>query len=354
MMKEFLAKLLLFFVILIGIVYLFDTIELIKRASGNEGISIGTILSLALYKLPDIGQQILPFIILFASVATLRNLSDRQELVCIRGAGLSVWQFIMPLVSGVFVLSLIYITILHPLSAAATERYKALENRYFGDGSETITVIDEGLWLRQEDETGNFILNASELNARDWIMKDVSVFFFDENNTHIQRIDAQTAQLTQDEWQFNDVSVHRKGQLPAVLPQLLLTTTLTKDVITESFSDPQAISFWRLPRFISVMQEAGLETTEMRLYYQSLLAQPLFLIAMVLLAATISLKTERISKMMPVIVGGLGGGFIAFLLSGFLRALGMGHEIPVFLAIWSAPTLIILSSITILSAMEDG
>ena len=158
--REFLSKLALFFVILLGVVYLFDTVELIKSASGNDGITITTILSLALYKLPNIGQQILPFIILFASIATFRSLSDRQELVCLRGAGLSAWQFMMPIMSIVFVISLIYITILHPLSAAATARYESLQNMYFGDGSKTISVIDDGLWLKQEDSTGNFILNA--------------------------------------------------------------------------------------------------------------------------------------------------------------------------------------------------
>jgi lipopolysaccharide export system permease protein len=352
--REFLSKLALFFIILLGVVYLFDTVELIKRASGNDGITMTTILSLALLKLPDIGQQILPFIILFASIATFRSLSDRQELVCLRGAGLSAWQFMMPIMSIVFIISLIYITVLHPLSAAATARYQSLQNVYFGDGSETITVIDDGLWLRQEDNTGNFILNADQLDARDWSMSEVTVFFFDENNTHIQRIDAGKAYLTKNEWVFENVSVHRVGQVPSQLPRLLLTTTLTTDVITESFANPQSISFWRLPHFINVLEVAGLETTEMKLYYQSLLSQPIFLIAMVFLAAAISLRTERVATLLPIIVGGLGFGFIVFFLSGFLRALGMGHEIPIILAVWSSPLLIIFGATSMLSRLEDG
>mgnify|MGYP001196085289 CR=1 FL=1 len=351
--REFLAKFAVFFFILIGIVYLFDTIELIRRASGDD-IPLSALFILALYKSPDVGQQILPFITLFAALATFRSLSERQELVCIRAAGLSAWQFLIPIITTTFIISLAYLTILHPLSAASMGKYESLQNLYFGDGVETITVIDDGLWIRQEDNTGNFILKSSELNAQTWTMKDVTVFFFDADNTHIQRIDAKTAHLKNDEWVFNTVSVHRKGQPPALLPSLSLTTTLTTQTITESFSNPQTISFWRLPYFIRAVQKTGLETTEIQAYYQSLLAQPLMLISMVFMAAAIALRTQRTSGLTPIIIGGIGFGFIAFFLSGFLRALSMGHDIPIIMGSWAAPVLILLTGITFLAQLEDG
>lgn len=351
--KEFLVKFLLFFCILMSIVFLFDMIELIRRSSGDQ-VPLSTLFILALYKLPDVGQQILPFIVLFAGLATFRNLTERQELVCMRSAGLSAWQFILPIVTITFSLSLLYITVLHPLSAAAMGRYEALQNLYFGDGFETITKIEDGLWIRQEDNTGNFILKADDLNAQDWSMQNVSVFFFDETNTHIQRIDADTANLKPDEWLFTNVSVHRTGQPPSLLPSLALTTTLTAQTITESFSNPQTISFWRLPYFINAVQKTGLATTEMRAYYQSLLSLPVLLVSMILMAAAISLRTGRTSGLIPIIVGGIGFGFIAFFLSGFLRALALGDEIPILMGVWATPLLILLIGATFLAQLEDG
>lgn len=351
--REFFLKFAMFFFILIGIVYLFDTIELIRRASGDN-IPLTTLLMLALYKSPDVGQQILPFITLFAALATFRTLSEKQELVCIRAAGLSAWQFVIPMVTATFTISLIYIALLHPLSAAAMARYEALQNLYFGDGIETITEIEDGLWIKQEDHTGNFILKASDLDAQTWTMKNVTVFFFDQNGNHLQRIDAKTAQLKPNEWLFTDVYVHRMGQPPSILPTLSLTTTLTAQTITESFSNPQTISFWRLPYFIKSVQKTGLETTEIRAYYQSLLSQPLMLVSMVFMAAAIALRTQRTAGLMPIIIGGIGFGFIAFFLSGFLRALSLGHEIPIIMGIWASPALILLTGATILAQLEDG
>lgn len=351
--REFLGKFAMFLVILIGIVYVFDTIELVRRASG-ETIPMSAVFVLALYKSPDVGQQILPFITLFAALATFRSLSERQELVCIRSAGLSAWQFIIPIVSTTLALSLIYLMVVHPLSAAAMAKYKSLQNLYFGDGIETVSVIDDGLWIKQEDKTGNFILKAGELDAQTWTMADVTVFFFDTDNNHIQRIDAKTAELKPDMWAFDTVSIHRIGQPPSVVPTLSLPTTLTSQTITESFSNPQTISFWRLPYFIKSVRKTGLETTEIQAYYQSLLAQPLMLVSMVFMAAAIALRTTRTSGLMPIITAGISFGFIAFFLSGFLRALSMGHEIPIVMGSWAAPLLILLTGVTFLSQLEDG
>jgi len=354
LIKEFLSKFLVFFFILLGIVYLFDTIELIRRASGNDGIFITDILALAFYKLPSIGHQLIPFITLFSAIATFRNLSERQELVTMRSAGLSVWQFIVPIVAVTFFLSLFYMAILHPLSTASTARYESLNNFYFGDGAKTVTIIDDGLWLRQEDETGNFILKANDIDAQKWIMDDVSVFFFDSNDTHTQRIDAESAQLKPKEWVFKDVTVHQKNAASTIVPLLKLSTTLTTDSIAESFSNPETISFWRMPYFIQSIEKTGLDTTEIRAYYQSLLSQPLLLIAMIFMAAVISLKTTRTSSLLPIVISTLAFGFIAFFMTGFLKALSLGHEIPLVLGIWSAPMIILLCAVTLLTRLEDG
>ena len=351
--REFLAKFAIFFMILIGIVYLFETIELIRRASGDD-IPLTALLILALYKLPDVGQQILPFVTLFAALSTFRTLSERQELVCIRSAGLSAWQFLVPIITATAVLSLTFITILHPLSAAAMSRYESLQNYYFGDGVETITVVEDGLWIRQEDNTGNFILKADSLDAQNWTLKGVTVFFYDASNIHVQRIDAKTAKLIPGEWVFSDVSVHQTNKPPRMMPLLNLNTVMTAQTITESFSNPQTISFWRLPYFIQSVQKTGIETTEIEAYYQSLLSQPLMLVSMIFVAAAIALRTQRTSGLMPIVTGGILFGFLAFFLSGFLRALSLGHEIPIILGVWATPVLIMLTGITVLAQIEDG
>lgn len=354
LLKEFLIKFLVFFVVLVGVVYLFETVELLRRASGKDGVSFNEILAMGLYKLPDVGQQILPFIILFSGMGTLWSLTQRKELICIRAAGLSVWQFLTPMIGMTLFIGLLYMSVLHPITAASLSRYQVLEDTYFNNTSKTVSVIENGLWLRQQDETGSLILNAAKLDADQWVLENVSVFFFDENNLHTQRIDAEQAVLKPDEWLFRNVQVQKTDGIPVTLPELSLSTTLTTDSIAESFSNPDTISFWRLPYFINALENTGLDTTSMKMYYQSLLAQPLVLVAMICLAGAVSLRTSRFTHLLSVVVTGLIIGFGIFFMSGFLRALGIGHEIPVFMAAWAPPFIIILCAIATLMKLEDG
>ena len=351
---EFVKKLAMVFCLLIGVVYLFETIELFNRADENDPVTSVLVFEMAFYKLPQVGHEIMPFIVFFAAIATLRALSDRHELVILRASGLSVWQFLTPLLSMTLLASLVYVTLLHPVFASMMSRYERMDNFYFGDGRETITRIGDGLWLRQEDETGNFILKAEHLDGREWIMRDVVVFFFDESLNHSQRIDAQTAQLKEGEWIFNDVSVHQTESPPRLLPTLKLTTTLTPQTIEESFTAPQTVSFWRLPHFIEALRPTGLDTMPLQSYYQSLLSQPLMVMAMVFMAAVVALRTDRVSKLFPLVALALAMTAAVFFASNFLMTLARGYEIPLFLAVWATPVLIFLFSVYFLSHKEDG
>ena len=83
--------------ILLGVVYLFDTVELLRRAAKFDDIPLLIVLQMGLFKLPEVGQLVLPFAVLFSAIFTLWQLTRRYELVAVRAAGLSVWQILGPL-----------------------------------------------------------------------------------------------------------------------------------------------------------------------------------------------------------------------------------------------------------------
>ena len=47
---------------------------------------------------PAIAEKVLPFVMLGAAMIALVNLTRRLELVVARSAGVSVWQFLTPIV----------------------------------------------------------------------------------------------------------------------------------------------------------------------------------------------------------------------------------------------------------------
>ena len=60
---------------LLGVVLLFDTLELFRRASKKAELDIFAVLQMSLLKLPEVGQQIIPLAILFLLVSSSRSIA---------------------------------------------------------------------------------------------------------------------------------------------------------------------------------------------------------------------------------------------------------------------------------------
>ncbi|HEX2753007.1 MAG TPA: LptF/LptG family permease, partial [Alphaproteobacteria bacterium] len=59
--RHFLFNFLGLTLILLGLVYVFDSIELLRRAAERQNVPFGLVLRMAAMKLPQVGQKIIPF-----------------------------------------------------------------------------------------------------------------------------------------------------------------------------------------------------------------------------------------------------------------------------------------------------
>ena len=76
--------------------------------------------------------------------------------------------------------------------------------------------------------------------------------------------------------------------------------------------------------------------------------------AMVLLAASVSLRPPRLRGTSVLVVAGVIIGFFVFFASSFLQALGASQQIPVFVAAWFPAFISFLLGIGALMTLEDG
>ena len=86
---------------------------------------------LALFRTPAVAEQVLPFAVLFGSMATLLQLSRKLELVVARAAGVSVWQFLQPGILVAALIGVVSVTAYNPLSARLKQHASAIEARVF-------------------------------------------------------------------------------------------------------------------------------------------------------------------------------------------------------------------------------
>lgn len=347
---------------LLGLIYLFDTVELIRRAAKVEDVPLGTVLQMGLFKLPEVGQLLFPFAILFGAMFTFWQLNRRSELVVLRASGFSVWQFLAPAMGVAILIGLLQIGLINPFGALLISRYQQLEGHYLEQQENRIALFMGGLWLRQNtggaadtDAASEYaIIHARKIQQPGWLLLEPTVYYFDAGDSLLARLDAAQARLERGHWIFREVKIHPRSGPAVEKATHALPSRLTTADIEESFSSPQSLSFWQLPAHIRTMEETGFDASRLRVHYQNLMAQPLLFVAMILLAATVSMRPPRLGGAMGLLGGGVFIGFFVFFMSSYLQALGSSQQIPPVLAAWSPAVVCLLLGLSSVINLEDG
>jgi len=186
-------------------------------------------------------------------------------------------------------------------------------------------------------------------------MRDVSVFFTDAQGHFLYRVDGTLGELRDGQIHLSETRTVRPGQPVTHQDEASFPTELTLARIQNNFASPETISFWDLPGFIRFFESAGFSASRQRLYFQSLLASPLLLCGMVLVAAVFSLKPYlRSGGAVLRIAMAAAAGFLLYFFSKVVYALGLQATLPVGLAAWAPPMVTGFASIGALFHLEDG
>lgn len=351
--RQYLLWFALFLSTLAGIVFLFEVAELLRRAADRPDASFILVLKMGIYKLPETIERILPFVVLFAGMFTFWRFTRSHELVIVRSAGVSAWQFLMPALAVTLLFSFFNVTLVNPIGAVFNARYKALEQRYLERGP-TLELTGAGLWLRQRDSSRHYLLHADHVEMDPLTLTPLIAFIYDQDDHYLGRIDAPQAVLRDGSWEIKNAWFNWDQKPPEHTDSYNLATTLTLDKIQESMAPPNTISFWELPGFIRALKAIGLPPARHQLEFQGLLSQPVLLCAMVFLAAAFSLRMSRRGGVMAIIIAGTLAGSTVFVLSNVADALGANQRLPVILAAWAVPIASLALGNAALLYMEDG
>jgi lipopolysaccharide export system permease protein len=275
-----------------------------------------------------------------------------------------VWQFLLPGVVVVATLGLLFVTVINPVGAATISRFERLEGKYLTNRPSQLSILPSGLWLRQTGEQGigfrdnlvanEYVIHAVRMNQSNYALEGVMILLYDNSQHFIGRVDAPTAMLAPGEWVVSDAVLSAPEGLPQTVAEFRMPTELTIAQIQDSFAAPETFSFWQLPGFIGVLEKAGFSALQHRLHFHSLMALPLLLAGMVLLAAVFSLRTTRRGRTGMMIVIGLAVGFLVYFMTNIIYTLGASGDLPIALAAWAPSLIVLMVAGATLLHLEDG
>jgi lipopolysaccharide export system permease protein len=352
--RRFLVSMIGAFVVCSCLIFMIDMIELLRMTRRATDLTVAKLLWIGLLRLPAFAELLLAFAVLVGAIGALLSLNRRSELTVMRAAGMSVWQFLRPGIVVTLILGVMAVTLFNPLAAAARSEAERLVAEVFGAEAGGLLSGKDGPWLRQHGEGGQSVMHASAAADQGRTLSNVVAFVFDGEGRFLEHLNAERASLQDGHWELQKGIASRHKQDPESFQAYPVATHLTREQIGDAFGSEIAVSFWELPDLIEVSEKAGLSASKYRMQHAVLLARPALLICMVVLAATVSLRSFRSGGIQSMVLLGLIGGIGLFLLAEVSRQIGASGLISPTLAVWVPITVSLLVSLTVLLHQEDG
>jgi lipopolysaccharide export system permease protein len=375
--RECVASLVLTLGIILLAIILVDVVEQMRTIGDRTQIGIDVAFSLTMMKTPGLILETLPFAMLVGSILTYSQLSRRSEIPAIRASGVSAWRFLGPVMVLSVAVGILMITVLDPLATRLSQDFEATRARLLGNTAPT----NEGVWLSQGDlEAGasnqdeeatptglaqpasnqQAIIHGRRVVGRGQALENVTFWYFrpgpggpsDREFTH--RIDAKRAELTPGFWQLTSVVENRVGGELQRSESLALPTNLQGDTLLSRFASSRTIAFWELPSFIQAGSAAGMDVSDYVLKYNTLLATPVFMLAMALIGAVVCLRLARAGGLSRLVGAGSLAGFVLYFTTRLASGMSASGATPPEAAAWCPPLFALFAVLTLLAHIEDG
>jgi lipopolysaccharide export system permease protein len=356
--RRFITAVAVAFLTCVALIAVVDFFELTRRVGDRPDSSAAEIGYLVLLRLPSFTEQMLPFATLIGAMSAFLALSRRLEFVVARASGISAWQFIGSAIVTALLIGMLATTVYNPISAAMKENADRIETELLAARAAAIGWNQEkapgNIWVRQRSETNQAIINAKTSSNQGRTLTGVRIFVFDMKGEFVERIEAKSADLQPGAWRLTDASVFSPVNSPKTMATHLFETSLTPDQVRGSFSNAAALSFWELPAAIELVRAAGLSSARYEIQYQLLLARPLLLATMVVIAAAVSLRVFRLGGVGKMVTIGVMSGFMLYVGAQLSEQLGEGGFLHPVVAGWLPVVCAAMIGCSVLLHQEDG
>ncbi|MBN9412543.1 MAG: LptF/LptG family permease [Candidatus Paracaedimonas acanthamoebae] len=338
----------------IAIIILVDLSELLRKSASKPDVNFKILFQILIFKFPSLIQRVLPFITFFSAILTFWMFNRTHELTVIRAVGVSIWQILSPLIIVTFLIGGIDLLLINPISSKMMVRYEQLDDYYLHDKKESLTVSETGLWISEARKDQQLIFHMKNVNLEKQLFKGIVITVYDQKNHFIESISATSALLKKGQLYLTNVWKVAPERLPEKYATLKFPTTISLDIIKNTGISPVSVSFWELPMTARLLEASGISGLKYILHWHALLSRWGWLSAMVILAASCSLRPLRQQGMVYLMTIGAFVAFLLYFLRDITYALGASGKLPIVLSAWLPFGISIVTGITLLLYSEDG
>ncbi len=334
----------LFFLIIL--IFFIDLIELFRRSSNKVGVnylikaSLLDLIGMASLKIFGNVQKVLPFAALIGSIACFNQWRKKNYYVISKSSGVSLWKILSPILISFFLIGLFSILILNPFSTLLNKKYENLQTSFFGKTNlQQLSFDTKGFWIKQESQENHLIINANKINEKTKSLFEINIFEYNEDKIFQKRLRAQKGIFVPQKLiLYNVSSIDGNSKISNYL-EYSYSIDFDSSQLNVATKRPDRIFLLDFPYYLIKMNSYGLNISKHLIHFFKLICQPFLIISMILLSASLMLRSSERKVEVGIVSLSLVLGFSLYFIGDIIFALGFSEKLPPLLAGFG-PTLI--------------
>ena len=334
------------FVIFFSIILISNVLEQAEFFKDVD-LSFFYLIFLSFLNTPSIIFEILPFIFLLSTQIFFINLIGKNELEIFKYSGLNNFKIIKIVSIYTMILGFIFIIVFYNISSSLKNSYLLIKNQYSEDDKYLAVITENGLWIKDEINSGINIINANKVD--DEFLLNVSITQFNENFEILRIIQSYKVDISKYEWKLYDPTILINGD---EYKEIKITFKSNFDLkkINSLFSNLSSLTLIELFDLRKSYKNLNYSLIDIDSHLYKIASYPLYLTLITILSAIIMFNIGYQKNSFFKITFGILLSVIIYYVNYFLNVLGTNEKIPLILSIFMP--LIILSIINFISIIK--
>lgn len=302
--KNYIVSLIITICLLMVCIFFANIFDILNRFK-SDFLPVTIVMQLSLLKLPLILSETLPLALLISAIFYFENLSKNNEMLIMFSNNISIWQLLQPLIIVSFILSIVSILFLQPITAFSINKSDSIERRINKTNNFSgIILSDKGIVFSESYNNDKRVIIAKSININQKEFNNVTILTFNNDYNFTTRIETNSLKLSDGYFFIKSGTITKDLKDYIDLKEYYIKSNLVIENIVSNFTKPENIPFWQLGKTYSKLSSSGLNSGKHISYYYKLIFRPFYFAAIILVAAVfINVNTRNISNFKLVGVG---------------------------------------------------
>jgi lipopolysaccharide export system permease protein len=342
--NEYIKSLFVVIAVMLSIVLLINLLDEFNFFKSKKDLKFIFFIIFTILKIPNVLINLFPFIVLFGGIIFYLKIYNHNEVISLRVMGYSNIQIILIPALTSFVIGYIIVFLIVPFSSSMLRYYEDLRSEY-NETKNLVFVNETGIWILDKNEKEKNIIRIEKISKDFSVASQITIYNYDSSNNFIKRIDATEGIIKDKNWQLNKVHIissNKKNNKENFLNNYNYTSNININELKNVYKNTDTTSLLDINKEMSILEDKGYSTIDLRIRYQKLISFPIYLLAMSILSGLMIINLGKTSNYLKYGSYGVIISIIIYFLNDLSITIAKSGIISVDFSVWIPIFLIIL------------